>query len=68
MAVRNQQSQNPHLIYLHQVLEKPQDEFAVPVALVRIDVLAHAIYTVAFAFVSRPEVADHRRHHLLELE
>ena len=38
----------------------------VPVALVREDVLDHAIWTVAV--VSHPEVADHHRHHSLELD
>ena len=38
----------------------------VPVALLREDVLAHAIWTVPVA--SSLAVADHRRHHSFELE
>ena len=38
----------------------------VPVALVREDVLAHAIWTVPVVFL--PVVPDHLRHHSLELE
>ena len=50
-------------------LDDQRVEFLVPVALVafvREDVLDHAIWTGAV--VSHPVVADHHRHHSLELE
>ena len=65
MVMRDSYLRSPHLIH-HQVLDKAKVEFAVLVALVHEGVLAHAIWTVPV--VSLLVVADHRRHHLLELK
>ena len=55
-GMRDSHLQNPPLIH-HQVLEQPQVEFVVPVALVR------EVYPL-----TRSGPADHHRHHSLELE
>ena len=65
MVMRDSYLRSPHLIH-HQVLDQAKVEFAVLVELVHEGKLAHAIWTVHV--VSLLVVADHRRHHLLELE